>query len=159
MHSPPDIVVDEPGTYTLTLTNRRNGCSTTKSVYVGRLYSAIASEFAGDDKNIHYNRFVELNSEVPIPVVRYSWSPAEFIHGPTNTESIVTRRLEGSVVFTLEVEDEFGCTYTDEVKVNVISHPTKATSLELKLLLNHLPKQLNLFNDQLLNLFKAGHCL
>ena len=73
---PPDVIVDKAGTYTLTITNKRNGCSTTKSVYVGRIISVISSEFAGEDRNIHYNRYVELTSNPSIPIVKYTWSPA-----------------------------------------------------------------------------------
>ena len=118
-----DLIVDGPGTYELCVRNSRNGCVTCMSVRVDREVKVISSGFAGEDVNVHYNSSVELTANPGIPVVRYSWSPAYFINGSSTGRSITTRKLKGSKTFTLEIEDTDGCTFRDEVTVNVISHP------------------------------------
>lgn len=119
---PPKAVVDKPGFYTMRVTDTRTGCVTEKTIEVKQVRPLLLfAGFAGEDKTISmFNQATLSMGSFPRSIIRYQWAPASKIDDIPNKPTVKTVRLLNSTTFYLEIEDEFGCIYYDDVKVNVI---------------------------------------
>jgi gliding motility-associated-like protein len=117
-------VVNQPGTYTLTLNNSQNGCTASASVTVSQNIAAPGAE-AGTADNLHCNQTqVTLNGSSPSPGnMSYAWASTNgnIVSGSAAQASIV----DAPGLYTLTVTNpQNGCTATDNVNVVAVPPPS-----------------------------------
>ncbi|WP_162053441.1 gliding motility-associated C-terminal domain-containing protein [Pontibacter pamirensis] len=102
-----------------------NGCASTGRTKVTVTVRPSTAN-AGEDATIMEGQSVKLQATGG---TSYSWSPATNITNPTIPDPAV--RPSQTTTYTVTVTSEFGCTYTDEVTVNVLPHvvPTNAITV------------------------------
>jgi hypothetical protein len=120
----PNPTVDpfiNPTTYTVEITDI-NGCSSIDEVFVAATEPSIAD--AGEDVEIceQSSTVLDASSSTGTGNLDYEWTPitglnANNITNPTASPAVTT-------TYTLEVQDEEGCTSTDVVVVTVVSFIT-----------------------------------
>lgn len=106
----PTQPVNQPGTYTLAVTNTTNGCSASDTVTV-RLNVPLPPANAGADQTLTCLVATATLGTVATPGLQYNWS--------NNAGTTATVVVTASGTYSLTVTDpQTGCTATDEVQVN-----------------------------------------
>lgn len=104
-------------TYTVTARSEA-GCSSSATVTVFVLLSPVAN--AGPDTTVCRGLSTML---MATGGVEYSWTPTEFILGPTNIANPVVRTEADVTTFVVVVRGQNGCTGTDSVRVTLRELP------------------------------------
>jgi len=117
-------VINQPGTYTLTLQNSQNGCTASTSATVTQSIAPPGAE-AGTANNLHCNQpQITLNGSSPSPgTMSYAWASnnGNIVSGSAAQASIV----DAPGLYTLTVTNpQNGCTSTDNVSVSAIPPPS-----------------------------------
>ncbi len=117
-------VVNQPGSYTLTLQNSQNGCTASATVSVGQNIAPPGAE-AGAADNLHCNQTqITLNGSSPSPgAMAYAWASTDghFVSGNNAQSSVV----DAPGWYTLTVTNpQNGCTSTDNVSVSAVPPPS-----------------------------------
>ncbi len=111
----PQPTVDQAGTYTLTVTNTVNNCSTQDQVVVSG--SAIPPTVdAGEDVIVTLGESVQLNASSNEDVT-YQWSPADLMDNPNSANPIATPNQ--TTVLKVTVTDGNNCVSEDEITLIV----------------------------------------
>jgi gliding motility-associated-like protein len=77
--------------------------------------------FAGDDVTISLGETIQLQTN-GISISNYSWSPTNSLSDSTISNPFANPTVTTN--YTLTVQDIYGCTYSDDIVVNVISDYT-----------------------------------
>ena len=109
-----DVIANTTQTYTVTVTSS-NGCTNTDDVTV-TVYTAPSAN-AGNDVTVCEGQIASLTATGGI---LYNWSD-----GAGNTASVNVSPLV-STTYTVTIEDDNGCTATDQVNVNINPLPDPA---------------------------------
>ncbi len=116
----PQIIVDEPATYSLTVLNVNTGCSASNSVIVeADLEAPIAN--AGDDQSICLSDTLHLMGSGG-DMQYWEFENSVWIDGPCIAEPADVLGA-GEHIFTFVAENENGCVGTDEVIVVINPGP------------------------------------
>ena len=107
----------ETTTYVVTASSTA-GCSSSASVTVFVLLSPVAN--AGADTTVCRGLSTMLSATGG---VEYTWTPTEFILGPTNIANPVVRTQDDVTTFRVVVRGQNGCTSTDSVQVTLRELP------------------------------------
>ncbi len=121
----PSPVVNQPGDYTLLITNTQNGCTTTSTVNVQRDVQPPTADAGPDDVlNCYFPQLVIGGSNTSIgPNFTYQWSGPGIVSGADNAQAIA----QGPGTYTLLVTNTTnGCTATDNVQLTVDQTPPQA---------------------------------
>lgn len=117
-------IVNQPGTYTIVITNSSNGCSTTSVVSVFQDISAPSITVNASSTSICSGGTTTLTaSSSDDPITDYTWSPGP-LNGAIQNVSPLANTLY-SVVVTNTVN---GCTSTETVNITVHTIPTLTIS-------------------------------
>ncbi len=121
----PTPTVNEPGTYTLVITNTQNGCTTTGTVSVQRdVQPPIADAGPDDVINCYFPQLVIGGSNTSIgSSFTYQWSGPGIVSGANSAQVIVN---QGGTYTLLVTNTANGCTSTDQVQLAFDQTPPTA---------------------------------
>lgn len=121
----PNPTVDQPGNYTLLITNTQNGCTTTGTLSVQRDIQPPAAD-AGPDNvlNCYFpQRVLGGPGTSTGPNFTYQWSGPGIVSGSTTPQPVVSQGGTYTLVVTNTTN---GCTSTDNVQLTMDQTPPQA---------------------------------
>lgn len=120
-------VVNQPGAYTLLITNTQNGCTTTATANVQRDIQPPTADAGPDDVlNCYFPQLIVGGSNTSIgPNFTYQWSGPGIISGASNAQAIVDQAGTYTLVV---INTTNGCTSTDNVQLTVDQAPPQAAA-------------------------------
>ncbi len=133
------------GNTTLTYTLGGGSCLSTDELTIEVLENP--SIDLGGDENICAGDEVQLNAVVSdglAPYVNPTWSPATGLDDPTSLSP--TASPASTTVYSFTIEDDNGCTSTEEVTVNVLNLPIVEAGSDLVLCNQPIPETLTGFS-------------
>ena len=114
---PNPTVIDSFGTYYTALVTNGSGCTLSDTVFLN-YYPAPNITITDDTticRNSNLNLFVFGGS-------LYFWNPIKGLDNP-NAGNPVLSNLDESTKYTVEIIDQFGCTYYDSIQIDVFPSP------------------------------------
>ncbi len=119
--------VNQPGNYTLRITNTQNGCTTTGTVAVQRDIQPPVADAGLDDilNCYHPQRVIGGASTSSGPNFTYQWSGPGIVSGGNTPRPVVDQGGTYSLVVTNTAN---GCTAVDEVQLTVDKTPPQANA-------------------------------
>ncbi|MDQ3191992.1 MAG: gliding motility-associated C-terminal domain-containing protein [Bacteroidota bacterium] len=106
------LVVENSGTYSVTVTNPNTSCSATDSIQVVAIALPVA--FAGRDTSVAPGKSIQLNATGGIT---YQWTPSASLDFPNDANPIASPAA--TTIYTVMVSNENGCTSFDSLTVEV----------------------------------------